>query len=109
VSALSPPPILVTSTSAQFLPGRGKPLGLFKDTSWEIQERDFPPNSALIVVSDGLMERIEGATSVAREARLLELLTGVAPDHDRICEALGLKAIKEAPDDVSVLTVTHNA
>lgn len=109
VSALSPPPILVTRTSAQFLPGRGKPLGLFKDATWEIQERDFPPDSALIVVSDGLMERIEGATSVAREARLLELLTGVAPDHDRICDALGLKAIKDAPDDVSVLTVTHNA
>jgi len=33
----------------------------------------------------------------------------VPPDHDRICDALGLKSIKEAPDDVSVLTVTHNA
>jgi sigma-B regulation protein RsbU (phosphoserine phosphatase) len=109
VSALSPPPILVTQALAEFLPGRGKPLGLFKDAAWEIQERDFPPNSSLVVISDGLMERIEGATSVAREARLLELLTGVAPDHDCICNALGLKSIKEAPDDVSVLTVTHNA
>lgn len=109
VSALSPSPILVTKTTAEFLPGRGKPLGLFKDGAWEIQERDFPPNSALVVVSDGLMERIGGATSIAREARLLELLAGVPPDHDRICDALGLKSIKEAPDDVSVLTVTHNA
>lgn len=109
VSALSPPPILVTKTSAEFLPGRGKPLGLFTDGAWEIQERDFPPNSALVVVSDGLMERVDGVTSVAREARLLELLTGVSPDHDRICDALGLQSIKEAPDDVSVLTVTHNA
>jgi len=98
VSALSPPPILVTKTAAGFLPGRGKPLGLFKDASWEIQERDFPPNSALVVVSDGLMERIGGPTSTAREARLLELLTGVAPDHDRICDALSLKnALHIAP------------
>ena len=109
VSALSPPPILVTHTSAEFLPGSGKPLGLFKDATWEIQERDFPPDSALVVVSDGLMEQIGGATSVLREAHLLELLAGVAPDHDCICDALGLKLIKEAPDDVSVLTVTHNA
>ncbi|MBK6959756.1 MAG: SpoIIE family protein phosphatase [Gammaproteobacteria bacterium] len=109
VSALSPPPILVTKTAAGFLPGKGKPLGLFKDASWEIQERDFPPNSALVVVSDGLMERIDGTTNVARESRLLELLTGVPPEHERICDALGLNLIKEAPDDVSVLTVTHNA
>ena len=109
VSALSPPPILVTRTSAEFLPGSGKPLGLFKDASWVIQERDFPPSSALVVVSDGLMERIGGATSAAREAHLLDLLAGVAPDHDRICDALGLNLIKEAPDDISVLTVTHNA
>ena len=109
VSALSPSPILITPTSAEFLPGRGKPLGLFKDATWEVQERDFPPNAALVVVSDGLMERIEGATSVAREARLLELLARIPPDHDRICAALGLNLIREAPDDVSVLTVTHHA
>ena len=109
VSALSPSPILVTQGATEFLPGRGKPLGLFKDATWEVQERDFPPNAALVVVSDGLMERIEGATSVAREARLLELLAGAPPDHDRICDALGLPRIKEAPDDVSVLTVTRHA
>lgn len=108
ISALSPAPVLITPGGAEFIPGRGKPLGLFKDATWEVQERDFPSDAALVVVSDGLMERIEGATSVAREARLLELLANVPPDHDRICEVLGLPRIKEAPDDVSVLTVTHH-
>jgi hypothetical protein len=40
---------------------------------------------------------------------LLRLLAGVRPNHQSICDALGLAKIQDAPDDVSVLTVTRRA
>ncbi|MCC6297520.1 MAG: SpoIIE family protein phosphatase [Pseudomonadales bacterium] len=110
ISGLSPPPVLITEGVATFLSGKGKPLGLFKDARWEVQECTLPPASALVVVSDGLLEQLPRSIEEPnREQVLLHALAGVAPDHDAICAALGLAGIRDAPDDASVLTVTRNA
>lgn len=110
ISGLSPPPVLMTEGRATFLPGKGKPLGLFKDARWDIQDCVLPPGSALAVVSDGLLEQLaKPPGEFDRGEVLLRTLTGVAADHDAICAALGLGGIREAPDDASVLTVTRDA
>lgn len=110
ISGLSPPPVLITEGVATFLPGKGKPLGLFKDARWEVQECTLPLASALVVVSDGLLEQLPRPIEEPnREQVLLHALTGVVPDHEAICAALGLAGIRDAPDDASVLTVTRNA
>lgn len=83
---------------ATFLSGKGKPLGLFKDAHWEVQECLLPPASALVVVSDGLLEQLPRSIEEPnREQVLLHALTGVAPDHEAICAALGLAGIRDAP------------
>lgn len=110
ISGLSPAPILVEDGAAGFLPGQGKPLGLFKDARWEVRERTLPPASALVIASDGLLEQIDKMPGDdSREGALLRLLAGVRPNHQSICDALGLAKIQDAPDDVSVLTVTRRA
>jgi serine phosphatase RsbU (regulator of sigma subunit) len=110
ISGLSPAPILIEDGAAEFLPGQGKPLGLFKDARWEVRERTLAPASALVVASDGLLEQIDKAPQDdSRERTLLRLLAGVPPNHQAICDALGLARIHDAPDDVSVLTVTRRA
>ncbi len=110
ISGLSPAPILVEDGVAGFLPGQGKPLGLFKDARWQVHERIFPPESSLVIASDGLLEQVEKAPlDQSREHTLLRLLGGVSPDHQAICAALGLGEIEDAPDDVSVLTVIRHA
>ena len=110
ISGLSPAPVLVIDGQATFLPGKGKPLGLFKDAHWDVQECDVPPAAALVVVSDGLLEQLHQIPEdPSRDQTLLRLLSGTEPRHEAICAALGLDAIGEAPDDASVLTVTRDA
>lgn len=110
VSGLAPAPVFIVDGQADFLPGKGKPLGLFKDARWEIRECFLPPASALVVVSDGLLEQLHRLPDDQnRDQTLLRLLSGATPSHQAICSALGLDAIGEAPDDASVLTVTRDA
>ena len=109
VSGLSPPPILLEDGTARFLPGHGRPLGLFKGVNWQIQECDLPPDVALVIVSDGLLEQIARAPGESKEQALLRSLGGVIPGHAAICQALGLDQVTESPDDASVLTVTRDA
>jgi phosphoserine phosphatase RsbU/P len=109
VSGLSPPPILMEAGAARFLPGQGRPLGLFKGVSWQVQECDLPPAAALVIVSDGLLEQIARAQTESKEQALLRSLSGVTSEHAAICQALGLDRMRDSPDDVSVLTVTRDA
>lgn len=109
VSGLSPPPILMEGGEARFLPGQGRPLGLFKGVSWQVEECDLPPAAALVIVSDGLLEQIARSQGESKEQALLRSLSGVTSEHAAICQALGLDRMRDSPDDVSVLTVTRDA
>lgn len=107
VSALMPQPIMVTGGDAHFLPGRGRPLGLEEEGHWEVQEVELPEQFTLIVASDGLLDRVAGVDLADKEAQLLTMAAGAKPAHAGVCEAFGIEAIKDAPDDVSVLSVTR--
>lgn len=111
VSALMPQPMLAVAGAAQFLPGRGQPLGLVEEGQWVVEEIDLPEKSALIVASDGLLDGISGADLAEKENQLLamagEATGGENISHTEVCAAFGIDAIKDAPDDVSILTVTR--
>ncbi len=107
VSALMPQPILASGGEAQFLPGRGKPLGLVKDASWKIHELTLPDKFALVVASDGLLDCIPGENLEQKEAGILSRVAAANQSHSEVCIELGVDDIKDAPDDVSVLTVTR--
>ena len=105
VAAQMPMPIFVAGGDARFLPGKGKPIGFFEDTTWEVQEIALPKTFSLHVVSDGLLEALPGDTLKAKEAHLLDLVARKGESHDPLCEALGLNDIGEAADDISILSV----
>lgn len=107
VSALMPQPILISDGQATFLPGRGKPLGLVEDGQWEVQEVSLPEQSALVIASDGLLDGVPGEDLGAKENHLLAMAGDATPTHDGVCEAFGIDTIVDAPDDISVLTVTR--
>ena len=107
VSALMPQPILASGGEAKFLPGRGKPLGLVKDASWEIHELTLPDKFSLVVASDGLLDCIPGENLEQKEAGILSRVAVANQSHLEVCIELGVDDIKDAPDDVSVLTVTR--
>ena len=38
VGAQQPQPILITGGKAEYLPGKGKPVGIFEDANWVVEE-----------------------------------------------------------------------
>ncbi len=109
MGAQLPLPIMITENNVAFLPGKGKPVGLFEDASWAIEELPLPDNFTILVVSDGLLDCVEGDSMEEKEQLILAACERVGPigGHDAICRELGIDTIENAPDDVSVMTVAR--
>lgn len=102
-----PMPILLTPGGARYLQGKGKPLGLFRDVSWEVYEVDLPPGAALVSFSDGILEVLPPKDLLDKEAFLLDVLSKTDGTLTQIAQALELDAIEEAPDDIAVLSIVR--
>ncbi len=102
-----PMPILVTSRGAEFLAGKGKPVGIFKQASWEVYSRDLPDTFSLIGFSDGVLEILPPEDLRDKEAHLLSLVAGHSDDLDSVSTALAIESVKETPDDIAILTITR--
>jgi serine phosphatase RsbU (regulator of sigma subunit) len=102
-----PMPMMIMDGRAEYLEGRGKPLGIFRDVSWDIYEVDFPPGATLVSFSDGILEVLPPKDLLEKEAYLLDVLSGTDGSVAAISEVLGLDAIEEAPDDIAVLAITR--
>jgi len=107
MGAQLPLPIVITEDKAAFLPGKGKPVGLFEDARWTVEEMMLPENFTLLIVSDGLFDCISGDSMEEKEQIILAACERVGPagGHDALCRELGIDKIEKAPDDVSVMTV----
>lgn len=106
-AAQQPMPVLVSDSDARFLEGKGKPLGLFEGVRWSVNEISLPREFSLSIASDGLLECLPGATLAEEEQALLEACGRARMEHRSICAELGIDAMNEAPDDVSLLTITR--
>lgn len=109
IGAQMPMPIIVADGKARFLPGKGKPVGLFEDASWEVQEMTLPERFSLFVVSDGVFEYMDGDSLSDKEQQLLHLAETKGSTLEGVCEGLGLEGVvDEALDDISLLFVSRN-
>ncbi len=107
VGAQLPMPIFVVGNDARYLPGKGKPVGIYEDATWNVEEIALPARFSLVIASDGIFDILPGENLDARESQLLEAASVATMDHDQLCTALGLESLTEAPDDISILTVTR--
>lgn len=105
VGAQVPMPILLADGKASFLAGKGKPVGLFEDAHWQIEELALPEAFSLVVVSDGLLDCLSGTGWAEKEHQLLTAIAKGGTSHANLCSELGIDKIKTAPDDVSIVTV----
>ena len=108
--AQMPAPILVGEQGATVLPGRGKPIGLFDDASWDVEEIELPRHFSLCVVSDGVFDYMPGNSMADKQQSLYDaaLAEGCSANGDFLqgmLNRLGLNHIENAPDDISLLTV----
>jgi sigma-B regulation protein RsbU (phosphoserine phosphatase) len=107
VGAQQPSPILVTQGKAEFLPGKGKPAGIFEDASWVVQEMSLPESFSFILLSDGIFDLIPDQEIADKEQTLLSYLATSSENIDKLKEALLIGEIEDPQDDISVLLLTR--
>ena len=65
-----PLPVLFVDGQASYLEGRGLPVGLFDDASYDDRVMELPPSFSLSLFSDGILDVLPGATLKEKEALL---------------------------------------
>ncbi len=105
VAAHMPMPVFVTNGDVRILPGKGKPVGIFSDCSWEVEEIALPEKFAMVIVSDGVLEVLPGNTLKEKERFISTTIAQSDTSIAEICERLGINQIEDAPDDITVLTL----
>lgn len=98
-----PLPVLITGGEARFLEGKGKPVGIFKDATWEVYSAQLPEDFSLVVFSDGVLEILPPKDLIAKEQHLLDLLGNTPGNLETVCSSLGLNQLEAAPDDIAIL------
>lgn len=106
VGAQQPSPVLIVDGAARYLPGKGKPVGIFKDAKWAVEQIRLPEQFALVLLSDGVFELLPGEQIVDKEARLLRYLSNRSVSIKSLKKGLFIGDIKDLQDDISVLLLT---
>jgi phosphoserine phosphatase RsbU/P len=107
VGAQQPSPILVTKGHAEYLPGKGKPAGIFEDASWIVEEMSLPEKFAFVLLSDGVFDLIPDKEIADKEKTLLSYLATSSDNIEKLKESLSVDAIEDPQDDISVLLLTR--
>lgn len=100
-----PMPLLVTESGGEFLSGQGKPIGLFKEASWDVYQLTLPNAFSLTCFSDGILEVLPEQKLSEREENLRQRLSKGYGTLDTIRRELQLNVISDAPDDIAMLHI----
>lgn len=104
-----PLPLLLSDGRADYLPGKGKPVGLFGDACYDDHCIDLPDCFSLLLCSDGVLDCIQGASLREKEARLPALLQRSGADLGQLLGALLPDGVQGGnPDDISVMLLSRN-
>ncbi len=103
-----PLPVFYVPGEARYLEGRGLPVGLFEDATYEDHQLQLPERFSLTLASDGLLDLLPGETLKDKEARLPQLIVEAGGTLDGLRQALGLAMIADMPDDIALLVLSRN-
>ncbi len=103
-----PLPVLFVDGQASYLEGRGLPVGLFDDASYDDRVMELPPSFGLSLFSDGILDVLPGATLKEKEASLPEQVAAAGGTLDGLRQVFGLANLAEMPDDIALLVLSRN-
>ncbi|MCS5593921.1 MAG: serine/threonine-protein phosphatase [Porticoccaceae bacterium] len=107
VGAQLPRPIMIVDGKADYLPGKGKPVGIFEDAVWDVEEIQLPERCALVLLSDGVFELVPDKELIDKEKTLLQFLGTSSNTIENLKDALSVDFIESPQDDVSMLLLTR--
>ncbi|MGG2698900.1 two-component system response regulator RssB [Pseudomonas aeruginosa] len=103
-----PLPVLFVEGQASYLEGRGLPVGLFDDATYDDRVMELPPSFSLPLFSDGILDVLPGATLKEKEASLPEQVAAAGGTLDGLRQVFGLANLAEMPDDIALLVLSRN-
>ncbi|RRI99224.1 response regulator [Pseudomonas aeruginosa] len=103
-----PLPVLFVEGQAGYLEGRGLPVGLFDDATYDDRVMELPPSFSLSLFSDGILDVLPGATLKEKEASLPEQVAAAGGTLDGLRQVFGLDNLAEMPDDIALLVLSRN-
>ncbi|MGC3764901.1 two-component system response regulator RssB [Pseudomonas aeruginosa] len=103
-----PLPVLFVEGQASYLEGRGLPVGLFDDATYDDRVMELPPSFSLSLFSDGILDVLPGATLKEKEASLPEQVAAAGGTLDGLRQVFGLANLAEMPDDITLLVLSRN-
>lgn len=105
-----PLPLLISNGRAEYLDGKGKPLGIFEDAEWKINVIHLPVSQpySLIIFSDGILEVLPPQQLIDKERYLKDQLATHSGDINLLCETLNITEMDTAPDDIAILKIDNS-
>ncbi len=103
-----PMPVLYTGDGALYLEGRGLPVGLFVEATYQNFELKLPETFSLTLLSDGILDLLPGETLKEKESALPGLVTDAGGTLDGLRRVLGLADLADMPDDIALLVLSRN-
>lgn len=100
-----PMPVLLQQGQAAFLEGRGMPVGLFREATYQTHEYQLQHEFELLLFSDGILEIIPQPSLQEKEARLLEMVRTSAGDLEHLAAQLKLDELPDVPDDIAMMAI----
>ena len=102
-----PFPILASRDKTVLIEGKGLPVGLFEDASFDDVTIDLPRDFSLTVFSDGILEVLPQETLKEKEEYLLSVISEGATTAEALMSRLNLEDIHETPDDIALLVLAN--
>lgn len=101
-----PPPLLFVEGEEQFLRGKGLPVGLFNDASYDRTEVPLGENYRFVAFSDGVLEFINLPSMADKERFLMEMVKKGNHNVSSMLNYLDIDINEPAPDDLAILMCT---
>ena len=103
-----PLPVLHTPGHTRYLEGRGLPVGLFDEATYQDLVVELPPQFSLSLMSDGILDLLPGDTLKDKETALPEIVKAAGGSLDGLRQRFGLATLGEMPDDIALLVLSRN-
>jgi serine phosphatase RsbU (regulator of sigma subunit) len=102
-----PPAMLATRGGARAVELAGKPIGLFRDATWESRTEPLDECFCLSLVSDGVLEVLDKGPLAEKERTLLDAARKSFETGVDIWRVLDLESRQPAPDDMACLMISR--
>ncbi len=99
-----PNPILLEGNTIRFLEGKGFPVGIMKQASYQQYRLPLSEGIRLMILSDGITEILADKELALKEKVLFEMIQAADGDITELLKSLEMDQ-KELPDDVTILVL----